>query len=80
MVKYIIGVLSVIVTLSGITLLILAIWNIYPFTWTTIWKTIATVSLVVIAVSAVGFNRHWFFRKEKFDKEVGNRAHPRNNR
>ena len=76
--KKVIGIFIVLLSLSFITILILRIWEIYIVSIDTIVKSSLTLAvlglLIVILIIAYGA----FFKKETdYNKNVGNRAHPK---
>lgn len=73
--KYFIGILVTLIILAGGTLGILAIWDIYPVSWTLIWKVLATILATSVIFTLLAIVISTFFKKEKYDK-TGNNAHP----
>lgn len=73
--KYFIGSLITLLILAGGTLGVLAIWEIYPVSWSLIWKTSLTILALSLLFTLLAMAFTTFFKKEKYDK-TGNRAHP----
>lgn len=73
--KYFIGLLVVLLILAGGTLGVLAIWNIYPVSWTLIWKTLLSILVASGILTLLAMAIATFFKNEKYDK-TGNNAHP----
>lgn len=73
--KYFVGLLVTMLILSGGTLGVLAIWDIYPVSWTLIWKTVLTILVASGILTLLAMAIVTFFKKEKYDK-TGNTTHP----
>lgn len=73
--KYFIGFFITLLILAGGTLGVLAIWDIYPVSWTLIWKVLLTILAVSVILTLVAMSFATFFKKERYDK-TGNNAHP----
>jgi|GEM_PF-1086058 len=56
----------------------LAIWGIYPISWMVILKASITLAILFAVVALLWLIATLFFKKEKYDKESGNKAHPIN--
>lgn len=73
--KYFIGILITLLILAGGTLGVLAIWDIYPVSWTLIWKILLTILAVSGILTLLAMAIATFFKNDKYDK-TGNNAHP----
>ena len=77
--KYFLGILVTLIILAGGTLVVLAIWGIYPVSWALIIKTLLTILGVAIIVTLLIVFSTPFFKKDKYEK-TGNKAHPMSNK
>ncbi|MDR2916715.1 MAG: hypothetical protein LBV74_18120 [Tannerella sp.] len=72
--KIFVGILSVLILLAAGTLAVLAVWEIYPVSWTLIWKSGVSLLLASVVLSLLWQLVVVFFKKEKH-KADGNKAH-----
>ena len=75
--KYFLGILVTLIILAGGTLAILAIWSIYPVSWSLIIKTSLTIFGVAIVVTLLMLFVSPFFKRDRYENK-GNNAHPMN--
>lgn len=75
--KVFLGILSILILLAAGTLAVLAIWNIYPVSWTLIWKTGASLLLASAVLTTLWLLVVTFLKKEKHRAD-GNKAHRMN--
>ena len=75
--KRFLGILAVLVVLATAILGALAIWGIYPVSFDTLWKSVATLMIIIVFIAALALVITLFFKKEKY-KKSGNKAHPIN--
>lgn len=75
--KAFLGILSILILLAAGTLAVLAIWGIYPVSWTLIWKTGVSLLLASAVLSTLWLVVVTFLKKEKH-KADGNNAHRMN--
>lgn len=77
--KQIIGLLTIIFTLTGATLAILALWDIYPISWEIIWKSCLSMAITCVTILLVYLLYTLFMKKHKFNiNKDGGKAHPIN--
>lgn len=72
--KAFLGILSILILLAAGTLAVLAVWEIYPVSWTLIWKTGVSLLLASAVFSTLWLLVVTFLKKEKH-KADGNNAH-----
>lgn len=75
--KVFLGILSILILLAAGTLTVLAVWEIYPVSWTIIWKTGVSLVLASIILSVLWLLVVTFLQKERHTSD-GNRAHRMN--
>ena len=76
--KKIIGVVAVLAILIIALCGALAIWGISTISWTVILKTSATLIIAFIAIALLWLVATLFLKKERYNKQSGNQAHPMN--
>ncbi len=74
--KKLIGFLIALFSIAFILLLILKVWNITLIGWADILRSGVTLLLMAAAVVILLIVRFLFFRKDNYNSEKGNRAHP----
>lgn len=75
--KVFLGIFSILLTLTIGTLAVLAIWDIYPISWTIIGKAVGSLILSSVVLSVAWLLVVSFLKKEKH-KEDGNNTHRMN--
>lgn len=75
--KVFLGILSILVLLTAGTLAVLAIWGIYPVSWTIIWKSGVSLLVASVVLSILWLLITLFLKKEKH-KSDGHKAHRMN--
>ncbi len=63
--KIFIGILSAILVLTGATLTILALWDIYPISWTLIIKSVLTIAIVCTTGLLLWLIKALFLKRDK---------------
>lgn len=76
--KTIIGILSLIICLAIGSLLIIYIWDLYPISWILIMKIGITAFIICTIMLLIYLTLSIFFKKDKYDQNKGNKAHPIN--
>lgn len=67
--KVFIGILITIIVLTGATLTMLAMWNIYPISWIIVLKSGATIAIVCTTIFLIWLISRIFFYKKVFNKK-----------
>lgn len=76
--KTIIGILTLIISLAAGSLLIIYIWDLYPISWILIKKISITAIIICALMLLIYLTLSIFFKKDKYDQNKGNKAHPIN--
>ncbi len=74
--KLIIGILALIIILTGATLIVLALWGIQPFSLEVLWKSGLTIGIVSGTAIAIYMLYCLFFKRYSHNKDKGDKAHP----
>jgi len=75
--KTIIGFLSTSAVLCFVTIALFVLWDIAPIDWSLIGRIVVSVFLVTGSLLIVWLCWNYFFVNEPYNKEIGNKAHPK---
>lgn len=69
--KVFIGALAAIIVLTGATLTLFSMWDIYPISWIFVLKAGLTVAIVCATILLLWLIKTIFFQKDIFNKHKG---------